>query len=65
MRLINARTFELEAFSGNTIPHHAILSHTWETDEVSFRDMQDLTSAKHVLGFVKIHMLVHKLERNA
>ncbi|KAI9639959.1 hypothetical protein NHQ30_011689 [Ciborinia camelliae] len=42
MRLINAKTLDLEEFYGNSIPGYAILSHTWglQKDEVSFQDWQ-------------------------
>lgn len=39
MRLLNTRTFELEEFIGDLVPQYVILSHTWETQEVSFHDM--------------------------
>lgn len=38
MWLINALTLELEYFVGADIPKYAILSHTWEKDEVTFQD---------------------------
>lgn len=38
MRLINTSTRRLEEFVGRNIPPFAILSHTWEGEEVSFRD---------------------------
>lgn len=54
MRLINARTFALEEFLEDKVPPYAILSHTWEDEEVSFRDMQDLETARLKKGFRKI-----------
>ena len=58
---MNARTLALEEFGGSSVPYYAILSHTWETEEVSFRDMQDPLVAKRKRGFVKIqHMLAHR-----
>jgi hypothetical protein len=41
MRLINTRTLMFEEFIGRNIPTYAILSHTWEEEEVSFKDMSD------------------------
>ncbi|CZR50352.1 uncharacterized protein PAC_00224 [Phialocephala subalpina] len=41
MRLLHAYTFALQEFAENEIPPYAILSHTWEKDEVSFQDMQE------------------------
>lgn len=59
MRLINAKTLELEEFIGQNIPEYAILSHTWGEDEVSFQDMQAPTvSGKK--GYAKIK---HSCER--
>jgi hypothetical protein len=55
MRLINARTYALEEFFENDIPPYAILSHVWEDEEVTFRDMQDIGNAKQMKGFTKIH----------
>lgn len=38
MRLINLETLALEEFFGDSIPRYAILSHTWEAEEISFQD---------------------------
>ncbi|KAK2599591.1 hypothetical protein N8I77_011332 [Diaporthe amygdali] len=55
MRLIHTRTLELLEFSGDKIPEeYAILSHTWEDEEVTFQDWQDLSVAKKKKGFFKI-----------
>ena len=43
MRLINTQTLQLEDFTGQSAPPYAILSHTWEQDEVSFREMEALS----------------------
>ncbi|KAH8674179.1 heterokaryon incompatibility protein-domain-containing protein [Xylariales sp. PMI_506] len=53
MRLINTTTFELQEF-GDVRPSYAILSHTWEEDEVLFEDMKDLETARQKTGFYKI-----------
>jgi hypothetical protein len=57
MRLINVHTRALEEFIGRNIPMYAILSHTWEEEEVSYADYID---GKHLdnfmKGFVKIDM---------
>jgi hypothetical protein len=54
MRLLNTNTLLLHEFFGK-IPGYAILSHTWEKEEVTF---QDLTlrreDAKHMKGYEKI-----------
>ncbi|PMD59794.1 HET-domain-containing protein, partial [Hyaloscypha bicolor E] len=40
MRLLNSITLQLAEFTERDLPPYAILSHTWETEEVSFQDMQ-------------------------
>jgi len=55
MRLLNITTFKLEEFwENNDTPDYAILSHTWEEEEVSFQVIADLNSASQLLGFKKI-----------
>jgi hypothetical protein len=54
MRLVNTQTLEVEDFSGRPKPIYAILSHTWETDEVLFADMADLEKARGKQGFAKV-----------
>ena len=41
MRLINAKTFQLEEFFADAIPPYAILSHTWGSnrEEVTFAEL--------------------------
>lgn len=39
MRLINTETLELTEFVGTATPPYAILSHTWEDQEVDFHDL--------------------------
>jgi hypothetical protein len=38
MRLMNTHTRAFEEFIGRNIPKYAILSHTWESEEVSYTD---------------------------
>ncbi|KAI1122718.1 HET-domain-containing protein [Nemania abortiva] len=40
MRLLNAQSKRLCEFVSSDIPKYAILSHTWEKDEVAFRDLK-------------------------
>jgi len=54
MRLINSWTFGLEEFDEGDTPQYAILSHTWEEEEVTYRDMQVLEVARDKWGFTKI-----------
>ncbi|KAK5733270.1 hypothetical protein LTR17_009879 [Elasticomyces elasticus] len=56
MRLVNTQTLSLELFTEPlpaTTPY-AILSHTWGDEEVTFRDMGDLSVARSRAGFAKI-----------
>jgi hypothetical protein len=54
MRLINIKTYQLESFDNwDTVPPYAILSHTWEQEEVLFCDITtDVTKKKQ--GWAKI-----------
>jgi Heterokaryon incompatibility protein (HET) len=57
MRLINAKTLELEEFYGSHVPPYGALSHIWEfeADEVSFQDMSaHIPAVKEKPGFAKI-----------
>ncbi|KAK7999588.1 HET-domain-containing protein [Apiospora arundinis] len=57
MHLINTRTQCLEEFVGRNIPRYAILSHTWEDEEVLFRDMSNSppsSATQNKKGFQKI-----------
>ncbi|KAK1830421.1 HET-domain-containing protein [Podospora conica] len=63
MRLINTDTGVFEEFIGRNIPKYAILSHTWEEEEVSFSDMQK-EGYQRKKGYVKIYMTC-KLARDA
>jgi hypothetical protein len=39
MRLLNVFNGHIEEFAGSYAPRYAILSHTWETQELGFRDI--------------------------
>lgn len=57
MRLIRttSKRFKIEEFMGHNIPPYVILSHTWETEEITLQDIQrSLTLAKRKRGFSKI-----------
>ena len=56
MRLINTKTFQLEIFDNwDTTPPYAILSHTWEQEEVLFHDITtDVDGMKKKRGWAKI-----------
>ncbi|MCJ1315265.1 hypothetical protein MMC15_000581 [Xylographa vitiligo] len=52
IRLIDTFTLSLKSFLGNT-PPYAILSHTWEDEEVSFQDMLAIENDSHHLASAK------------
>jgi len=53
MRLVNVKTMSLKEFIGSQVPEYAILSHTWEDEEVTYKDF---TKNRHrgMKGFAKI-----------
>ncbi|KAF5343329.1 hypothetical protein D9758_014196 [Tetrapyrgos nigripes] len=53
MRLLNTTDFKVKEFFMD-IPRYAILSHTWEQEEVTFQDIQHLDVAKSKVGFRKV-----------
>lgn len=53
MRLINTETHRLDEFIGDDIPSYAILSHTWEEDEVTYQDFVNRANP-HKKGWKKI-----------
>ncbi|KAH8901656.1 HET-domain-containing protein, partial [Thozetella sp. PMI_491] len=54
MWLINTLSLQLEFTSSPELQPYAILSHTWEDEEVTFQDMADLRCARKKKGFAKI-----------
>jgi hypothetical protein len=55
MRLLNVNNLYVEEFLGEQIPPYAILSHTWEDDEVSFAQIHT-PDALQMKGFHKIKL---------
>ena len=53
MRLLNTRSRRLQEFHGSDLPEYAILSHTWEDEEILY---QDLYNGAYVIkkGWYKI-----------
>ncbi|KAK4225299.1 heterokaryon incompatibility protein-domain-containing protein [Podospora fimiseda] len=69
MRLINVHTLKLHEFFGSNIPtgEYAILSHTWEEEEVTFQEMQSLGDNPDIRtkkGFSKIESTCKKAKEN-
>ncbi|TGO07942.1 hypothetical protein BTUL_0235g00050 [Botrytis tulipae] len=55
MRLINTTTYEFSEFYGENVPKYAILSHTWENDEVTFQEWAfSPRHAEKKAGYAKI-----------
>lgn len=55
MRLINVGTLELEELNDDDLPKYALLSHTWEREEVAFKDWPaHRNGSSHSEGFKKI-----------
>jgi hypothetical protein len=55
MWLLKTSTFELAEFFDSNTPVYAILSHTWENEEISFAEMQSAHAAmKNKSGYSKI-----------
>ncbi|KAK7473154.1 hypothetical protein VKT23_001254 [Stygiomarasmius scandens] len=53
MRLLDTTTFQLTEFYAD-IPKYAILSHTWDQEEVTFEDIEDLGIAQRKNGWLKV-----------
>ncbi|CAI0641567.1 unnamed protein product [Colletotrichum noveboracense] len=54
MWLLDTQTLKLQEIVDPSTVNYAILSHTWEHDEVSFQDISDLDTARKKAGFSKI-----------
>ncbi|THU76510.1 hypothetical protein K435DRAFT_634747, partial [Dendrothele bispora CBS 962.96] len=53
MRLLHTTSFTLQEFFTD-IPPYAILSHTWDEEEVTFQDIQILDIARRKHGWSKV-----------
>ncbi|KAF2117416.1 heterokaryon incompatibility protein-domain-containing protein [Lophiotrema nucula] len=53
MRLLNTSTLAVEEFHGSDIPEYAILSHTWEHEEVTLQDLRS-GKATSMHGYAKL-----------
>jgi hypothetical protein len=49
MRLLNIHTLQVEMFAG-PLPGYAILSHTWDAEEIKFEDMRLLEGKEAFLA---------------
>jgi Heterokaryon incompatibility protein (HET) len=65
MWLLHTNTLELQEFI-NIIPPYAILSHTWGSDEISFKDMRKhLESIQKRPGFIKIQQCCMRARKDS
>jgi len=53
MRLLNTDNFEVKEFRDDELPRYAILSHTWDEEEVTLQDMEG-TRAANKKGHEKV-----------
>src|SRR6266487_4505708 len=53
MRLLNTSTLTVHTFFGEAVPDYAILSHTWDSEEVSLQDLQQ-EGGEEMPGYSKI-----------
>jgi hypothetical protein len=54
MRLLNTTSLQLKTFDENDALEYGILSHTWGSDEVGFKDIMYMEDAEKQSGFMKI-----------
>src|ERR1700759_4216772 len=60
MRLLNCETLELEEFIGENVPTYAILSHTWENEEITFQEVSSGSQRfKEKKAYFKISKACH------
>jgi hypothetical protein len=55
MHLLNAHKKQLETFV-DQLPPYAILSHTWEQNEITYQDIVVPTGTAYKAGWVKIDL---------
>ncbi|GJC85165.1 vegetative incompatibility protein HET-E-1 [Colletotrichum liriopes] len=53
MRLLHTTRLEVVYFAAD-VPPYAILSHTWDDEEVTFQDVQSSGTAKQMRGYAKL-----------
>ncbi|KAI1412805.1 HET-domain-containing protein [Hypoxylon sp. FL1857] len=54
MRLLNTSSLRMEEFFEESLPIYAILSHTWDKEEVSYQDFHNKPLRQRKRGFQKI-----------
>ncbi|KAM0432370.1 hypothetical protein ACHAPT_004913 [Fusarium lateritium] len=63
MRLLNTQSIVIETFDDDQIPPYAILSHTWEAQEVTFHDVE-LGKATGKKGWAKLKGSCYMASKN-
>jgi hypothetical protein len=63
MRLLNVRSYQVKEFPAKGAPPYAILSHTWDKEEVTLQDLES-SRAKTLLGFRKIEGCCKQADRD-
>jgi len=59
MWLVNCTTLKLEDFIGSNIPKYAILSHTWEEEEVTFHELDQYHPGNLDLPEPRLRQLIY------
>lgn len=63
MRLLNTSSFDLRSFEDNEAPPYAILSHTWDKEEITLQDLKK-TDAANRQGYEKVRSFCYKARAN-
>lgn len=53
MRLLNTTNFEVKLFGDDEVPEYAILSHTWDEEEITLQGMEG-THPANKKGYEKV-----------
>jgi Heterokaryon incompatibility protein (HET) len=71
MRLLNTTTLQIETFQTSRpstkdgqLIKYAALSHTWDEEELSLQDLQNLSKAKRMKGFEKVKNAAQEASNN-
>ncbi|KFA68072.1 hypothetical protein S40285_02558 [Stachybotrys chlorohalonatus IBT 40285] len=64
MRLIKCDTIEMESFEISKMPPYAILSHTWDEDEVTFDEFRNQDTRRLRRGWHKVEAACRMAEAN-
>jgi hypothetical protein len=62
MRLLNTSNLSLEVFYGTDIPKYVILSHRWESEEISLQELQERSNQQKA-GWKKVQEFCNLAQR--